>query len=54
MNWKNISSAPKDVLIWTKIDDNNGERNIQQMTLKGNLWWIDGMYVYYSPTHWSY
>jgi len=54
MNWKDISTAPTGVLVWTKIDDANGERNIQQMKYSQNLWWIDGLYVYYSPTHWSY
>lgn len=41
----------------TKIDDENGVRN--ELRLKrggsnGRLWFRpdDGMYVYYTPTHW--
>ena len=56
--WNKISEVtpPENVVLWTKIDDKNGERNIQQLKRKGNLWWHsdDSMYVYYTPTHWSY
>lgn len=42
------------VVVWTKISDSNGERNIQAMRRQGNLWYCkDGMYVYYTPTHWK-
>lgn len=48
--------APADEEIWTKIDDEHGERNVARLTRQGNLWWTrsdgDGMYVYYTPTHW--
>lgn len=53
-NWQHISSAPDGVEVWTKIHDFRGERNIQKMKRQGNLWFSGGMYVYYSPTHWSY
>ena len=50
--------APNAEEIWTKIDDDRGERNVQKLTRYGNLWWTNpdrnkGMYVYYTPTHWS-
>ena len=43
---------PVGVEVMTKIDDGNGVRNEQVMTLKHSLWWIGDMYVYYTPTHW--
>ena len=57
MNWQPINTAPENVLVMTKIDDDHGVRNEQAMTRRGQLWWIDtadkvGMYVYYTPTHW--
>lgn len=45
----------------TKIDDGNGERNVQILVKKTRIpgetqpmfWTPDGsMYVYYQPTHW--
>ena len=55
--WQPISTAPNNVKVWTKIDDEHGERNVQKLTRKGRLWFTGtadgvGMYVYYSPTHW--
>ena len=46
--------APAGEVVWTKIDDDKGERNIAQLRRSGNLWFFpDGsMYVYYVPTHW--
>ena len=58
--WYKIESAPENVPVLTKIDDNEyGKRNVQVMVRKGNLWWIDSgkptaMYVYYTPTHWAF
>lgn len=56
--WLKISEVrpPENVIVKTKIDDSNGERNIQNLILIKNLWWFDdkSMYVYYSPTHWVY
>lgn len=56
MPWNPISSAPEDIVVETKIDDQHGERNIQTLKRRGNLWWApDGsMYVYYTPTHWRF
>ena len=56
MNWRTIESAPENTIVSTKIDDDLGCRNVASLKKKGNLWWYpDGsMYVYYTPTHWSY
>jgi hypothetical protein len=45
---------PEGEAVETKISDSAGERNIQELKLIKNLWWLpDGsMYVYYTPTHW--
>lgn len=55
--WHPITLAPDGELVETKIDDEHGERNVQTMTRRGRLWWINegqanAMYVYYEPTHW--
>ena len=54
MHWSTIDTAPERKVVMTKIDDEKGERNIQELKKVGNLWWFpDGsMYVYYRPTHW--
>jgi hypothetical protein len=53
MDWRPVSTAPEGEVVETKIDDGNGERNVQPLKRSGNLWFIDGgMYVYYTPTHW--
>jgi len=38
----------------TKMDDENGLRNVQTLKRKGKLWFTPdmSMYVYYTPTHW--
>lgn len=52
--WQDVSSAPEGVVVDTKIDDEQGARNVQTLRRRGRLWWFpDGiMYVYYEPTHW--
>lgn len=50
--------VPEGVEVLTKIDDERGERNVQKLTRRGNLWYTDpdpskGIYVYYTPTHWK-
>ena len=52
--WQPIETAPRNVEVLTKIDDHNGERNVQTLTRMGSLWWVPNgsTYVYYSPTHW--
>lgn len=58
IEWKRIDAfpPPREVVLWTKIDDGHGSRNESQLKLNkaGNLWFVpDGrMYVYYAPTHW--
>lgn len=59
-DWQAIETAPLGVAVETKIDDGQGERNIQTLVQRRRapefepLWWApDGsMYVYYRPTHW--
>jgi hypothetical protein len=53
--WKDIETAPEDVVVMTRIDDGKGIRNEQPLKRQGRLWWTAGseMYVYYTPTHWK-
>lgn len=60
--WHPIESAPEDVEIMTKIDDERGERNVQSLVKRTRIpgetrplfWFPDlSMYVYYTPTHWK-
>lgn len=53
-DWETIDTAPDREVVETKIDDKDGERNVQKMKKRDNLWWFpdDSMYVYYRPTHW--
>lgn len=41
-------------VVETKIDNQDGIRNIQDLKFSSNLWWLPNgsMYVYYTPTHW--
>lgn len=45
---------PNGKEVETKVDDEEGVRNVQTLKRNGNLWFLpDGsMYVYYAPTHW--
>lgn len=55
--WQTMSNAPEGVLVETKIDDEKGARNQQELARFGRLWFVDtdrSMYVYYSPTHWRF
>jgi hypothetical protein len=55
--WHDISLAPVEVPVETKIDDEHGVRNVQVLIRKGQLWFTEpagGMYVYYTPTHWRH
>jgi len=42
------------VVVETKVDDEQGVRNVATLKRQGRLWFMpDGsMYVYYTPTHW--
>ncbi len=56
--WKEITKVapPLNEAVKTKIDDGNGIRNQARLKFDGKLWWHpDGkVYVYYTPTHWTY
>jgi hypothetical protein len=49
---------PDGVPVPTKIDDDKGVRNEQDLYFLNGLWWAgegrDAMYVYYNPTHWLF
>lgn len=47
-----VRVPPEGELVDTKIDDEHGPRNHQQMSRRGRLWFAGDMYVYYTPTHW--
>ncbi len=60
-NWIKIDNSRlglpvEETIVMTKIDDEKGERNVQELKRYGNLWMFpDGsMYVYYTPTHFAY
>jgi hypothetical protein len=42
------------LIVETKIDDEQGVRNVQELLRQGRLWFFPdkSMYVYYTPTHW--
>lgn len=52
--WNTINTCPEGIEVMTKINDKDGERNIQSLVKKGNLFFFPdmSMYVYYRPTHW--
>lgn len=54
--WQKVSEVlPKDgLVVMTKIEDENGTRNKQELKRRGSLWFYpsDSMYAYYTPTHW--
>lgn len=52
--WKPSSTAPERKVVQTKIDDERGSRNEQDLKRIGNLWFFPSgdVYVYYTPTHW--
>lgn len=54
MSWQPIETAPSDVVVETKIDNEKGCRNVQPLKRQGRLWFFPdhSMYVYYTPTHW--
>lgn len=54
MDWNNNTpkSAPENVLLMTKIDDERGVRNEWPLYRQGRLWFNNNSYVYWTPTHW--
>ena len=55
MKWQPIETAPEQTIVWTRIYDERGERNVQKLQRKGSLWFLPdwSMYVYYTPTQWA-
>jgi len=57
-HWIPVQSRkpPEGVLVWTKLDDDGGIRNVQKLIHEKNAWWFRdrSMYVYYTPTHWKH
>ena len=50
-------AAPSEgEIVYTKIDDKLGCRNVQKLMYHRGMWWTPdaSMYVYYTPTHWRY
>ncbi len=45
---------PEGIEVETKIDDHDGIRNVQNLTLHRRMWFFPdlSMYIYYNPTHW--
>lgn len=58
LRWTSVKFTPPpfNVVVTTKIDNENGYRNECDLKYDGKLWWMaDGsMYVYYTPTHWRF
>lgn len=56
MEWISVKERLPTIqeVVETKIDDEKGERNVQDLKRIGRLWYFpDGsMYTYYTPTHW--
>jgi len=56
--WTLISNQlpPENIPVLTKIEDSAGIRNETVLIRQSNLWFLSdmSMYVYYTPTHWSY
>lgn len=53
MGWTNMENLlpPEEEFVDTKISDDKGERNFQQMKRRSNLWFTrDGLYVLYTDT----
>ena len=50
----NTIRPPAGQVVMTKIDDEKGPRNQQELKRSGNLYFFpdESMYVYYAPTHW--
>ena len=59
-DWQPIETMPEGATCLTKIDDNDGVRNVQPLVKKTRepgktrpMYWSGDMYVYYTPTHWK-
>lgn len=51
-----VQTPPNGRVVWTKLEDEKGARNIQRLRRSDRLWFTpeqqNAMYVYYTPTHW--
>ena len=56
IDWQPIETAPENVVVLTKIDDDKGVRKEQELKREGRYWFSpDGsIYMYYTPTHWRW
>lgn len=54
MKWNSVQNIlpPENLVVQTKIDDENGIRNESKLKRVGNLWFVEDGSVYYRPTHW--
>lgn len=56
MKWNSVQNIlpPENLVVQTKIDDENGIRNESKLKRVGNLWFVEdgSVYIYYRPTHW--
>lgn len=56
--WHPINTAPINEKVLTKVVDDQGEHDIRELTLRGQLWFADtaidgGDYARPAPTHWT-
>ena len=58
MDWTplTLKFPEQGIVVNTKIDDKSGSRMECKLIFDKGLWWLQdkSMYVYYTPTHWSY
>jgi hypothetical protein len=54
-DWKPANEAPEGVAVRTRIKDEHGVRNEQELIRRGRFWWMtdSSMYVYYTPTEYQ-
>jgi hypothetical protein len=55
-NETEYKKPPENITVKTRIYDDKGERNVQDLIYYKKLWWDKDkkMYVYYTPTHWKF
>ena len=57
-DWINckLKLPPNNLEVMTKIDDEKGCRCEEILRRQNRLWFFPdySMYIYYTPTHWSY
>lgn len=51
-----FTPPPEGKVVETKISDQHGDRNVQKLIRKGNLYFHTDMsiYVYYTPDFWRF